>query len=878
MMTEAPNTSLMLMLHSRRYMGWWRPLFLKISTTRPMLDTMMKMYTIRRRMKEGIKDWEGILNPSRIRISLPKLREAVQNDDDEAGHQQDCVDGQVCGAGLQCFSVQSLVLTAQTHHGDPQVGERDAADGRTQQDHGVSEAVDVVDEHALTGQLEQGGIIAGEVDNNPPAARQTHTEADEDPHHGEGDHPRPHGQTQHHPVGHDGGVAQRVADGHVAIERHDHEHGVRGAGVEVDAEGLDNAVHVPDDPLRVRRQEVPENMRDDDGGPEHIVDAHVAQQEVHGLVEAAVPEDQHHQAHVGHHDEDITALKAGKVASHKTDTTFLDAVQGDDDEGGRQHEDVHGQMSGAGLQRFAVQSLVLTAQTHHGDPQVGERDATHGGSQDDHGVSEGVDVVDEHALAGEVEQGGVVAERVGYHPPATRQTHAEADEDRDANECGRPRPHRQTQHHPVGHDGGVAQRVADGHVAVKRHDHEHGVRGARIEVNTEGLEGAVDVMDVALWLRNENVTENMRCDNRSPKNVINTHVAEQQVHGLVQAAARTDQHHQRDVRHQSKDVDEEEEDEGGDGGLGGDLQPLQEENWMENYTFNSFTLLLEGLKVTETSMYPVFFFFFFSYLIIILVNVGIVILIFIDKNLQQPMYLLFCNLPFNDILGNSIMVPRLLIDILRPPSVRLISYPECVVQAFSHICMICGYLLSSALFCYNDKQDGDQADSFCLGMAFVTVGILLGLTIRLNRCGTLITNPFCDNASLFKLSCESVFINNVYGLTFTVVLLTSSIGCIVITYSKITVVCLMNKNKSLNSKALKTCSTHLSVYLIMLLSGMFVILLHRFPQYSDYRKLAAILFHIIPGSLNPIIYGVQSKEIRKFLSQLFQHKKVLPSF
>ncbi|XP_034076564.1 olfactory receptor 146-like [Gymnodraco acuticeps] len=267
---------------------------------------------------------------------------------------------------------------------------------------------------------------------------------------------------------------------------------------------------------------------------------------------------------------------------------------------------------------------------------------------------------------------------------------------------------------------------------------------------------------------------------------------------------------------------------------------------MENYTFNSFALQLEGLKVTETSMYPLFFFFFFSYLFIMLVNIGIVILIFLDKNLHQPMYLLFCNLPFNDILGNSIMVPRLLLDMLKAPSERIISYPECVVQAFS---------------------------THMFGTTSHTV-LMLGLTIRLNRCRTMITNPFCDNASLFKLSCESVFINNVYGLTFTVVLFTSSIGSMVITYSKITVVCLMNKS---NSKALKTCSTHLSVYLIMILSGFLIIILHRFPQYSDYRKLAAILFHIIPGSLNPIIYGVQSKEIRTFVSHMFQRKRVLPS-
>ncbi|XP_029303497.1 olfactory receptor 146-like [Cottoperca gobio] len=313
---------------------------------------------------------------------------------------------------------------------------------------------------------------------------------------------------------------------------------------------------------------------------------------------------------------------------------------------------------------------------------------------------------------------------------------------------------------------------------------------------------------------------------------------------------------------------------------------------MENYTYNSYTLQVEGLNVSKESMYPVFLFFFFSYVFIMVANVSIAVLVLIDKNLHEPMYLLFCSLSFNDILGNSILVPRLLIDMLRPPSERLISYYECVVQAFTtqmfgttaHTVLMIMAFDRYVAICNPLRYAVIMSSKMVVkltvsawGVAFVLVGILLGLTIRLNRCRTLIKNPYCDNASLFKLSCESVFINNVYGLTFTVVLFTGSIGSMVITYTKITVVCLTSNNKSLNSKALKTCSTHLLVFLIMVFSGMSIIALHRFPQYSDYRKFVVILFHIVPGCLNPIIYGVQSKEIRKMLSKLFESKKVLPS-
>ncbi|XP_028278070.1 olfactory receptor 146-like [Parambassis ranga] len=311
---------------------------------------------------------------------------------------------------------------------------------------------------------------------------------------------------------------------------------------------------------------------------------------------------------------------------------------------------------------------------------------------------------------------------------------------------------------------------------------------------------------------------------------------------------------------------------------------------MENHTLNSFTLQLEGLPLSKDAIYPVFSFFFFSYLFIIITNVGIAVLVFMDKSLHQPMYLLFCNLPFNDIVGNSIMVPRLLSDILHPPSERLITYYECVVQAFtthmfgttSHTVLMIMAFDRYVAICNPLRYSSIMTNRMVVrltvsawGVASVLVGILLGLTIRLNRCRTMIMNPYCDNPSVFKLSCEDVTVNNIYGLMFTVVLLTSSIGSIVLTYSKITFVCLTSKSKSLNSKALKTCSTHLVVYLIMLVSGFIVIILHRFPQYSDYRKLSAILFHIIPGSLNPIIYGVQSAEIIKSLSRLFRSNQVM---
>uniref|UniRef100_A0A672Y5X2 G-protein coupled receptors family 1 profile domain-containing protein n=1 Tax=Sphaeramia orbicularis TaxID=375764 RepID=A0A672Y5X2_9TELE len=263
---------------------------------------------------------------------------------------------------------------------------------------------------------------------------------------------------------------------------------------------------------------------------------------------------------------------------------------------------------------------------------------------------------------------------------------------------------------------------------------------------------------------------------------------------------------------------------------------------MENWTISMDILHLEGFKVPQESSVPVFI--LLIYIFIMVANLSLVVLIFRTRSLHQPMYLLFCNLSINDLFGATIIIPHVLRNIFVSQSERYIHYIQCVAQAF------CVHLYATLL-----------------------VSILLGLTIRLSRCRWVIFNPYCDNASLFKLSCESVFINQIYGLGFTAVLLSSSIGFITFTYLRITVLCLSSRDKVLNSKALQTCTTHLLVYILLLASGFIIVTLHRFPQLSDHRKMLAVISEAVLPSLNAIIYGLQIKEIKQRIIILFYKSK-----
>ncbi|XP_029030288.1 olfactory receptor 2A25-like [Betta splendens] len=311
---------------------------------------------------------------------------------------------------------------------------------------------------------------------------------------------------------------------------------------------------------------------------------------------------------------------------------------------------------------------------------------------------------------------------------------------------------------------------------------------------------------------------------------------------------------------------------------------------MENQSRPEDMLLLEGLQVSTQTSVLSFSLLLLIYIFIMLTNISLLILIFSSRSLEQPMYMFLCNMSINDVFGATIVIPHMLKGLLLLNSERSMHYADCAFQA------LCVHLHASASHTVLMIMAFDRYVAICNPLryatimtkrmvvslsvtawatAFVLVVILVGLSVRLSRCRSVILNPFCDNASLFKLSCDndSVLINNIYGLGYTVVLLGSSIGSVTITYLKIAILCLSSRNKVMNSRALQTCTTHLAVYVILLLSAFIIVILHRYPDLSSHRKVAAVLGHVALPALNPVIYGLQIKEVRhSIVSVLYKNK------
>lgn len=308
-----------------------------------------------------------------------------------------------------------------------------------------------------------------------------------------------------------------------------------------------------------------------------------------------------------------------------------------------------------------------------------------------------------------------------------------------------------------------------------------------------------------------------------------------------------------------------------------------------NTTITSDILEIQGFDISPQFVYPLFFLLLFMYSSLLFSNIGVLVLIITEKSLHQPMYVLFCNLSVNDLIGNTVLLPQLMAHILSTK--RFVTYNQCVIQAFqshtfgsaSHLILVIMAIDRYVAICHPLRYSSIMTTRTVVGLSatawgvsLVLVSVLIGLTVRLSRCRSVIQNAYCDNASLFKLSCEDVSINNIYGLIFTVLLFGTSMGGIAITYFRIALICWMKKSKELNNKALQTCTSHLVLYLIMLWSGFLTIILHRFPDYPDLRKIAYVFFHVVPANLNPIIYGMQTKSLRDKITKILP-RKVTPT-
>uniref|UniRef100_A0A8C3I421 Olfactory receptor n=1 Tax=Chrysemys picta bellii TaxID=8478 RepID=A0A8C3I421_CHRPI len=312
--------------------------------------------------------------------------------------------------------------------------------------------------------------------------------------------------------------------------------------------------------------------------------------------------------------------------------------------------------------------------------------------------------------------------------------------------------------------------------------------------------------------------------------------------------------------------------------------------------FQFAVFLLTGLHGQEDFHLWISIPFCFMYVISILGNSVILFIIKTDPSLHEPMYIFLSMLAITE-LGISITTMPTILGIFLFNS-REISLDACLAQLFfihSLQCIESSVLLLMAFdrfiaICnplrYASILTLPRIPKMGLVCVLRGVAIILPLPLFLHRfqyCrANVLSHSYCLFQEVMKMACSDISVNSIYGL-FTKLLtlgldsLLIFLSYVMILKTVLSIVAIFSlPTKDARLKALETCSSHLCAILSFYIPGLFSSLTHRFghnvPLY--FHVLIVSVYLLVPPMLNPIIYGVRTKQIQDRLLWLFTHKGI----
>ncbi|KAM5223421.1 olfactory receptor 52D1 [Hipposideros larvatus] len=303
------------------------------------------------------------------------------------------------------------------------------------------------------------------------------------------------------------------------------------------------------------------------------------------------------------------------------------------------------------------------------------------------------------------------------------------------------------------------------------------------------------------------------------------------------------------------------------------------------------TLFLTGIPGLEWAHTWIAMPFCAMYLVALAGNAALILVIAVDNALHAPMYLFLCLLSLTDLALSSTTVPKMLAILWLHAGE--ISFGGCLTQMFfvhSIYALESSVLLAMAFDRYvaicNPLRYTIILNHTVIGRIGL-VGIFRSVAIvtpfifllrRLSYCQhRVMAHTYCEHMGIARLACANITVNIVYGLT--VALLAMGLDSILITisYGFILHAVFHLPSRDAQHKALSTCGSHLAVILAFYIPAFFSFLTHRFGQHRIPKHVhifLANLYVLVPPVLNPIIYGVRTKEIRGRLLRLLHLRKI----
>nr|XP_019575054.1 PREDICTED: olfactory receptor 6C2-like [Rhinolophus sinicus] len=296
---------------------------------------------------------------------------------------------------------------------------------------------------------------------------------------------------------------------------------------------------------------------------------------------------------------------------------------------------------------------------------------------------------------------------------------------------------------------------------------------------------------------------------------------------------------------------------------------------MKNYTITTFILL--GLTDDPELQVLVFIFLFLTYMLSVTGNLTIITLTFVDPHLKTPMYFFLQNFSFLEVSFTTACIPRYLYNIATGD--KVITYNACVIQVFfTDLFAVTEFFLLAAM-------SYDRYVAICKPLHYVTImsnkvcrrlifccwlaGLLviispLSLGLNLKFCDLNVIDHFlCDASPLLKISCSDTWFMEQTVLICAVLTLILTFMCVVLSYTYIIKTILGFPSAQQRIKAFSTCSSHMIVVSITYGTCMFIYMKPTAKEEVTINKVVSLLISSISPMLNPFIYTLRNKQVKK---------------
>ncbi|XP_062965109.1 olfactory receptor 7A17-like [Cynocephalus volans] len=278
--------------------------------------------------------------------------------------------------------------------------------------------------------------------------------------------------------------------------------------------------------------------------------------------------------------------------------------------------------------------------------------------------------------------------------------------------------------------------------------------------------------------------------------------------------------------------------------------------------------------------------FLFMYLVSVLGNTLIISAMISDSHLHTPMYFFLSNLSFVDICFTSTTVPKMLLNIQTHS--KVITYAGCITQM--HFFILFGvlenFLLSVMAYdryvaiCHPLHYTVIMNPQLCVLLVLVSWvmsalnSLLQSLMVLLLSFCTNFEIPhfFCEINQVVLIACSDTFLNDLVMYFAAGLLGGGTLSGILYSYSKI--VSSIRKISSAQGKykAFSTCASHLSVVSLFYCTMLGVYFSSAATHNSHSSATASVMYTVVTPMLNPFIYSLRNKDIKRALKRLFRRK------